>query len=381
MQISWAARTDPGLRRAQNEDSYRACPDVGLFVVADGMGGHAGGEVASELAVAEIQKVIESTTSLGPQDTWPVPFDRSCGRDGNRLRAGFDIANRRIAQHMAGAENLRGMATTAVAVLLNGGGQAALAHVGDSRAYLYRADRLTRLTSDHSWVEEQMRAGVLTEAAAREHPWRNIVTRALSGADDLRVDVAELDLQAGDRLLLCSDGLSSVLKDSAIGNIVAAARDLESGCEELVNQANAAGGPDNITTLLLDMAAEPGCRDPRPSVVNLFPPDCRRHVSGHEMLENLRHLIRYRGLIQTLVTRELKARYRGSVLGFFWSFINPLLLLLVLPRSSFPSFFLAFGMTPRSIPMPCSCSVGCCHGSGFRRLSWRRRTRCSWAAT
>ena len=257
MQISWAARTDPGLRRSQNEDSYRATPQAGLFVVADGMGGHAGGEVASELAVTEIQNIVESTSELGPLDTWPVAFDESLGRDGNRLRAGFDIANRKIVQHMERAENLRGMATTAVAVLLDGV-QAALAHVGDSRAYLYRADQLTRLTNDHSWVEEQMRAGLLTEAAAREHPWRNIVTKALSGSDDLQVDVAELELQLGDRLLLCSDGLSSVLNDSEIGAILAANHDLQEGCDELVNQANAAGGPDNVTTLLLHVAAAAG---------------------------------------------------------------------------------------------------------------------------
>ncbi len=257
MQISWAARTDPGLRRSQNEDSYRASPAVGLFVVADGMGGHVGGEVASELAVAEIQNVVESTRALGPQDTWPMPFDRALGRDGNRLRAGFDFANRKIGQQTKSVENLRGMATTVVAVLLDGG-QAAIAHVGDSRAYLYRSDRLTRLTSDHSWVEEQMRAGMLTEAAAREHPWRNIVTRALSGSDDLQVDVTELELQSGDRLLLCSDGLSSVLEDSEIGDIMAANRDLQEGCDELVNRANAAGGPDNVTTLLIDVATTPG---------------------------------------------------------------------------------------------------------------------------
>ncbi len=257
MHISWAARTDPGLRRSGNEDSYRASPEVGLFVVADGMGGHAGGEVASELAVTEIQNIVESTRGLGPLDTWPVPFDRSLGRDGNRLRAGFDSANRKISQHMETSENLRGMATTAVAVLLDGV-QAALAHVGDSRAYLYRADQLTRLTSDHSWVEEQMRAGLLTEAAAREHPWRNIVTKALSGSDDLQVDVSELELQPGDRLLLCSDGLSSVLNDSEIGDIMAASHDLQERCDELVNRANAAGGPDNITTLLLHVAAAAG---------------------------------------------------------------------------------------------------------------------------
>ena len=103
-----------------------------------------------------------------------------------------------------------------------------------------------------------MRTGMLTEAAAREHPWRNIVTKALSGSGDLQVDVAEVELQPGDRLLLCSDGLSSVLNDSEIGDIMAAHHDLQEGCDELVNQANAAGGPDNVTTLLLQVATAAG---------------------------------------------------------------------------------------------------------------------------
>ena len=254
MQISWAARTDPGLRRSQNEDSFCANQDLGLFVVADGMGGHAGGEVASELAVTEIQTVIESTSTLSPQDTWPVPFDANVGTDGNRLRAGFSMANSRIAQRIEKTEELRGMATTAVAALVRGN-KAALAHVGDSRAYLSRAGQLTRLTADHSWVEEQIQAGMLTEAAAREHPWRNIVTRALSGADGLNVDITELELEVGDRVLLCSDGLPTVIPDSEIGEVVSASADLQAVCDELVRRANAGGGPDNVTTLVVGVAA------------------------------------------------------------------------------------------------------------------------------
>ena len=220
-----------------------------------GWAGHAGGEVASELAVTEIRNVIESTIALGPQDTWPMPFDASVGMGGNRLRAGFTMANSCIAQRIEKTEKLRGMATTAVAVLVKGG-KAALAQVGDSRAYLHRSGQLTRLTTDHSWVEEQVRAGILTETAAREHQWRNIVTRALSGVDDLDVDVSELQLEAGDRLLLCSDGLPTVLQDSEIGNVVADSVDLQVVCDELVTRANAAGGPDNVTTLMVDFAAE-----------------------------------------------------------------------------------------------------------------------------
>ena len=222
-----------------------------MFVVADGMGGHAGGEVASRLAVDAIQAVVQDTTGLGPQDTWPIPFDRAIGRDGNRLRAGFDLANRRIAERVSSTDTLRGMATTAVAVL-TGEGPVALAHVGDSRAYLFRAERLTRLTNDHSWVEEQIQAGILTEATARDHPWRNIVTRALSGGE-LDVEVAELPLQAGDRLLLCSDGLSTVLTDAEIGEAISTTADMQGACDELVRRANDGGGPDNVTVLIVDI--------------------------------------------------------------------------------------------------------------------------------
>ncbi len=252
MAVSWAARTHPGLRRAKNEDRFCAVPERGLFVVADGMGGHAGGDVASELAVVEIERVVRATAALGQHDTWPMPFDSSLGRDGNILRAAFVGANQRISDEADASEELRGMATTAVAVLL-AGLQATIAHVGDSRVYLLREERLTRLTGDHSWVEEQMRAGLLTAEAAREHPWRNIVTRALSGAGDLEVDVSQIELQPADRLLLCSDGLTTMLTDDDVGRIIDDAADLQRGCDDLVDRANAAGGSDNITTLLLAM--------------------------------------------------------------------------------------------------------------------------------
>lgn len=253
MHASCAARTDSGLRRSQNEDAYCVRPALGLYAVADGMGGHAGGEVASGIAVEAIANVIETTTELGPQDTWPIPFDPSVSREGNRLRAGFDLANRRIADRVAEDAALRGMATTAVALLLTEK-TTALAHVGDSRAYLFRATALTRLTRDHSWVEEQVQAGLLSENAAREHPWRNIVTRALSGGEAVDVEVAELELQPGDRLILCSDGLSSVLTDTAISEIVAQ-HDRQAVCDELVRVVNERGGPDNVTTLVLDIDA------------------------------------------------------------------------------------------------------------------------------
>ena len=147
------------------------------------------------------------------------------------------------------------MATTAVAILADGK-PPALAHVGDSRAYLLRNKKISRLTRDHSWVEEQMRAGVLTAEAARDHPWRNIVTQALTGTPGLEVEVAEsFQMNLADRLLLCSDGLTAVLSDEEIARVLTSDLGLQSVCDELIRQANEQGGPDNITVVLIDVDA------------------------------------------------------------------------------------------------------------------------------
>ena len=254
MRLACAARTDPGRRRATNEDCYCARPDLGLFVVADGMGGHVAGEVAARIAVDEVERFIEATAGGAPPGAWPAPPDAAMGTDGNRLTAGLLVANRSIADRVGRAEELRGMATTAVAVIVGERG-AALAHVGDSRAYLRGSGGLERLTRDHSWVEEQVETGLLTPAAAREHPWRNVVTRALSGVDPVQPDVRDVPLASGDRLLLCSDGLSSVLPDPEIGDVVARDADRQAVCDELVRRVNAGGGPDNVTILVLDIGA------------------------------------------------------------------------------------------------------------------------------
>jgi protein phosphatase len=250
--VSWAVSSDPGLRRSSNEDSYCARPDLGLYMVADGMGGHVAGEVASRVAVDAIEAFTNETAGADKNRTWPFPFDPAISVDANRLKAAFRLANRRIAAAMADSQTLRGMATTASALLISRG-VASVAHVGDSRVYLLRAGRLDQITHDHSWVEEQVRAGTLTASAARQHPWRNVVTRALSGGDDPEVDVVELPLQPGDRVLLCSDGLFSVLTDERIGGIMGGAEDLQGICDAFVQAANGGGGPDNITTLLLQV--------------------------------------------------------------------------------------------------------------------------------
>jgi PPM family protein phosphatase len=252
MTLSSAVLSHPGLRREANEDTVCARKDLGLYLVADGMGGHAAGEVASRMAAQVIETFINDTREADVNTTWPFPYDTALTLDGNRLTAAFRLANRRLSAAMAADENLRGMATTAAAFLANKG-KPIVAHVGDSRLYLWRAGELKQITQDHSWVTEQVRAGVLTEADARHHPWRHVVTRALSGGDDPEVEVAELDLQVGDRIMLCSDGLSGVVPPERVAAIIGQEASLEKICQDLVEAANQAGGPDNITVAMLQV--------------------------------------------------------------------------------------------------------------------------------
>lgn len=249
----WAVSSDPGLRRSSNEDSYCTRPDLGLFVVADGMGGHVAGEVASRVAVDAIQLFIEETAGADRNQTWPFPFEPGLSLEANRLKAAFRLANRKIALAIADSQDLRGMATTASA-LLSGPGAACVAHVGDSRVYVLRDGTLQQITNDHSWVEEQVRAGTLSPTAARQHPWRNVVTRALAGGEDPEVDVTEIHPARADRYLLCSDGLFAVVTDEQIASVLGSREaTLEQVCQRLIDLANAAGGPDNITVLALEV--------------------------------------------------------------------------------------------------------------------------------
>jgi serine/threonine protein phosphatase PrpC len=251
--LTWAVSSDPGLKRTSNEDSYSTRPDIGLFVVADGMGGHVAGEVASRVAVEAIEAFIEETAGADKNRTWPFPFDPTVSLESNRLRAAFRLANRKIGAAIADSQDLRGMATTASAVLVGPRG-ASVAHVGDSRVYVLRMGHLDQITNDHSWVEEQVRAGTLSPTAARQHPWRNVVTRALSGGDDPEVDVTEVSPKPGDRYLLCSDGLFTVVPDGRIFQLLSQTDvPLDAICRGLVQAANEAGGPDNITTLILQI--------------------------------------------------------------------------------------------------------------------------------
>ncbi|MFO7693173.1 MAG: PP2C family serine/threonine-protein phosphatase [Vicinamibacterales bacterium] len=257
MPVVSASLTDQGLRRPANEDSCVSRPGLGLYVVCDGMGGHAAGEVASRVAADTIEAFVQQTEGVGSAFTWPFRYQPEWGVDGNRLACALLLANREIAQRVVDEPELRGMATTAVCLLLGVPGtlQAVFAHVGDSRAYLWRDGVLDQVTRDHSWVEEQVALGVLDEQEARQHPWRNLVTRALAGADQPRVEISPISLEPGDRVLLCSDGLTSPLTNAAIAGIIASAPmgSPDALCQALVDAANAAGGPDNITVIVVEV--------------------------------------------------------------------------------------------------------------------------------
>jgi protein phosphatase len=244
--------SDIGRKRKSNEDNYCADDEQGLYVVADGMGGHAAGEIASEVAVETIEKFIQMTSDS--QDaTWPYGLDEKLSFNGNRLKTSIRFANRRVLERTREQAEYEGMATTVVATLISDA-QADIAHVGDSRLYLIRQGQIQRLTDDHSWVNEQVLSGVMDTEQARTHPLRNVVTRALGGKEELEVDVQTLQLQSMDLLLLCSDGLTSMLDDGEILKIILAdGDDKKRALADLVDAANHSGGEDNTTAILLSL--------------------------------------------------------------------------------------------------------------------------------
>ena len=250
MKMTFRGVTDVGRKRDANEDSFAVVPEDHLFVVADGMGGHAAGEVASRLAVAAIADFIASTRR-DSEITWPYEYDLSIPMEGNRLKTAIRLANQRILDTITQKKDLEGMGTTLVGAMVNGH-HAFVGHVGDSRAYLIRDGAITQITSDHSWVNEQVKLGFLSKSDANRHPFRNVVTRALGSREDVVVDVSELTLRPGDFLLLCSDGLNTMLDDeSIVRTVLENAGDVDAGASRLVAEANENGGEDNITVILI----------------------------------------------------------------------------------------------------------------------------------
>lgn len=237
-----AGLSDVGRCREVNQDTFVVDEALGLFAVADGMGGHAAGEVASDLA---IHAVAHSLRSHNPDHaSWSA--DEACALLRQALREG----NRRIVESVESRTEWRGMGTTLVA-MVRIAGEAVIAHVGDSRAYRLRGAEFNQLTSDHSLVNEQVKAGILTPEQAQRSPYRNIVTRALGNQPEVQVDLIRTPVEAGDIFILCSDGLSGMLSDEEIRGVLE--RDgttPQVACRRLVDQANANGGEDNITVIV-----------------------------------------------------------------------------------------------------------------------------------
>ncbi len=250
IKVLHAGLSDVGRKREHNEDSYVIVQEDELFVVADGMGGHAAGEVASRIAVNAIADFIASTRR-DAEITWPYEYDTSLTVASNRLKTSIRIANQKIIDTIAQRRDLEGMGTTLVAVLINDA-TACVAHVGDSRSYHVRNGKISQLTGDHSWVNEQIKLGFLSREDALRHPFRNVVTRALGSKEDVQVDLVEKPLEPGDSLLLCSDGLNTMVDDETIlGIITTAGSDVQAAVQRLIERANEQGGEDNVTAVLI----------------------------------------------------------------------------------------------------------------------------------
>jgi protein phosphatase len=241
MRLVFAAATDVGRMRKNNEDSYLSSKPVAA--VADGMGGHSAGEVASAIAIEEL-------AALGRRGPWANETDAT-----DDLKQAILRANRRIREMAASDRKLNGMGTTLVA-LLEDGDMVHVANVGDSRGYLLRQGELSQVTVDHSLVQELVDDGRLSPEDAERHPQRSVITRALGIDPEVEFDLFTYKLQVGDRLLLCSDGLSDVVEPAQIRKVLLRVRSAQRAARELVTVANDQGGPDNITVIVVDAVDE-----------------------------------------------------------------------------------------------------------------------------
>lgn len=242
-----ATLSDVGRTRERNEDSSFA--GMRVFAVADGLGGHRAGEIASSLAIESFQRLDQD-------------FDSGAAQ---AIVGAVQDANRNVYERAQREPDLHGMGTTITAIAVEGS-TAHLAHVGDSRCYLIRQGMITQVSQDHTLVARMVDEGKLTARQAESHPQRSILTRALGASPEVDVDTLELELVGGDRILLCSDGLTAVLRDEELLQFATSTHDLQAICGELVDEANARGGPDNITVVLVDVGGPRGATTGAPAI-------------------------------------------------------------------------------------------------------------------
>jgi protein phosphatase len=252
MHLRHACKSDVGIKRGHNEDSFLVNPALGLYVVADGMGGHAGGETASRVAVTTIEQEVTAQHARRPAAFAPGGVFQDSPL-AEVAREALEAACAAVFHAARANPGLEGMGTTATALLVQHG-RAVAAHVGDSRFYLVRGDHIQQITEDHSLVNEQVRAGILTPEQARNSRYKNIITRSIGFEEDVLVDVVGVELAPGDQLLLCSDGLSNLVEDYEMREICRTVP-LEEVPQRLIDLANARGGDDNITVVVLEAQA------------------------------------------------------------------------------------------------------------------------------
>ncbi|PLZ96563.1 serine/threonine protein phosphatase [Fischerella thermalis CCMEE 5268] len=240
MKLRFTGISDPGLIRSNNQDAYYIDPEGRFFIVADGMGGHAGGEQASHIAACEVKKYL--------LDNWD-----SSQTSAQLLEDALWQANKAILQDQENHPERSDMGTTAVVVIFRPGEPPWCAHVGDSRLYRFRDSQLQQITEDHTWVARAIKMGDITPDEARIHPFRHVLSRCLGREDLHQIDLQQLDVKSGDRLLLCSDGLTEELVDEKIASYLQEGLLVEKTAIALVEAAKKEGGHDNITVVIVTL--------------------------------------------------------------------------------------------------------------------------------
>jgi len=248
LRIEVAGETNVGMKRTHNEDNFSITEERGLYVVADGMGGHASGEVASKMAVDALRDFFAATAD-DPERTWPYKMDRTKGYEENRLITGIKLANLRIFETAQRDAGKRGMGTTIVVLFAVEDG-VYIAHVGDSRGYRIRDGKIEQLSEDHSLLNDYIKMKRLTPEEIANFPHKNVIVRALGMKDTVKVDTRFEKPQANDIYILCSDGLSGPVDDATMLEICMQHTDIKVMATKLIERANENGGPDNITAVV-----------------------------------------------------------------------------------------------------------------------------------
>lgn len=248
MKVEAYGLSDVGKKRTRNEDSFLVSDELRLYVVADGMGGHSGGEFASRLAVSTMDEVLQTINS-DPDATVISGVNSEETEYGDRLKYAIEVAGQKIYDQSLYDPELKGMGTT-ITTLLVDQDLAYIANVGDSRVYLVRGTEIKQLTDDHSLVSEQMRAGLISQKDAKKHSMKNIITRSVGYQEEVEIDLARQKVDDGDVFILCSDGLTNQVDDHEILEVVTKNTDIPTACRTLVDMANAKGGDDNITVVI-----------------------------------------------------------------------------------------------------------------------------------